>query len=431
MYIYNGIQDSLEKIDSSLIRDEYKLKVFSQYLLPAIRYKLTVHEITETNLVKMDALGDRYMKKWLHLPQSGTLAVIHMPEGLNIKSFSHIYKESHAVSHASSRMKADDAVNVALTSRVARECRWTRKNSIAMYSETHYQEVTNTTELMPENTTLQYVKNKVKQNISAEFQNMWHNHIKHLLVQGRFLEILHIEKTHISWRSLIYNLPRGVLQFAVNASIDTLATNANLKRWGKRSNAKCGLCGQRETLHHVLNNCEHMLDRYLWRHNSVISYLKVLLSEQMPPDSELHVDLPGEMTGISTIPTDIMVTNQKPDLVIVNRRTKVCLILELSVPFEMNITNTHQRKVDRYKTLISDIEDNGYQVEYYPLEIGSRGYLDKDNAKRLKSFLRDASSDLRFNHVKSSLLKIVLIASYIVYHSKYEECWQNPMYICI
>ena len=71
---------------------------------------------------------------------------------------------------------------------------------------------------------------------------MWQNHIKSLTVQGRFLDILNLENTHLTWRSYIYDLPRGILQFAINASIDTLATNANLKRWSKRKNALCHLC---------------------------------------------------------------------------------------------------------------------------------------------------------------------------------------------
>ncbi len=117
------------------------------------------------------------------------------------------------------------------------------------------------------------VKKTIKKNINDEFQDMWHNHIKLLLVQGRFLDLMNIKESFITWRSLIYNLPCGILQFAINASIDTLATNTNLKRWGKRGNSKCELCGGRETLHHILNHYNAMLDRYLWHHNSILSYL--------------------------------------------------------------------------------------------------------------------------------------------------------------
>ena len=83
---------------------------------------------------------------------------------------------------------------------------------------------------------------------------LWYDHIKSLLVQGRFIELLHLEDNHVTWKSVCFNQPRNILKFAVNASIDTLATNANLKRWGKRSNSTCSLCKNHETLHIVLNN---------------------------------------------------------------------------------------------------------------------------------------------------------------------------------
>ncbi len=67
----------------------------------------TVHDISGTNLKKQDSMTDGMIKMWLSMPTSGTLAIIHANEGLNIKSISHLYKETHVNSHATSRLKAD------------------------------------------------------------------------------------------------------------------------------------------------------------------------------------------------------------------------------------------------------------------------------------------------------------------------------------
>ncbi len=416
----------MESINNTLIRDEYKLKVYTRYLIPAIRFKLTVHEITTTNLTKLDLMCDGYVKRWLSMPQSGTRAVIHASEALNIKSVSHIYKEAHAVSHTSSRLKADQTVNVALDSRIARESAWVRKGSVSMYSEDQYQSAIASCDTDDPNL-LVTTKKKVKDNINQEFSTMWHEHIKSLTVQGRFLELLHMENTHITWRSIIFNLPRGILQFAINAAIDTLATNANLKRWGKRRNARCDLCTQRETLHHVLNHCEFLLERYTWRHNSILNFIINIVS--CNDHEAIYSDLAGMMTGCSTVPVDITVTAQKPDLVIVNRHDKTVTILELSVPFELNIESTHQRKINRYQNLILDIESEGYHVKYYALEIGSRGYISPENIQRLKSFVKKHVSNFKFNSVKDSICKIALVSSFVIYHSKFEKDWINPTYV--
>ena len=41
-------------------------------------------------------------------------------------------------------------------------------------------------------------------------------------------------KTYNSYNN--NNIPQGVLKFAVNAAIDSLPSNKNLYRWGKRMN---------------------------------------------------------------------------------------------------------------------------------------------------------------------------------------------------
>ena len=337
----------------------------------------------------------------------------------------------HAISHVTSRLKADKTVNTALNSRVAREQQWTRKGSVTSYSENHFNMIESDIPNEMTRANVDTIKAKVKNNVSQEFHAMWHNHIKTLVIQGRFLEILSLEQSHISWRSIIYNLPRGILKFAVNASIDTLATNANLKRWGKRSNAKCGLCQKRETLHHTLNNCETMLDRYLWRHNSIISYMHGIIKSGASLESNLDIysDLPGEHLGASTVPIDILVTAQKPDIFIVDRTNQKCILFELSVPFEININSTHDIKVQRYKNLVSDLKDNGYDVDYYPVEIGSRGFISKDNENRLKSLLRKTAKHVKYNQFKNTVCKIVLISSFAIFHSKFEDSWTSPPYV--
>ncbi len=86
--------------NNCLIRNECKLNIYSQDVLPAIRFKVTGHELLNTNMSTLDALSDSYIKKWLHIPQSDTLAIIQAKEGLNITCLSHLYREVHIISYA-------------------------------------------------------------------------------------------------------------------------------------------------------------------------------------------------------------------------------------------------------------------------------------------------------------------------------------------
>ncbi len=113
-------------------------------------------------------------------------------------------------------------------------------------------------------------------------------------------------------------------------------------------NSKCELCGVREKyLYHILNHCHAMLDRYLWCHNSILSFLYSLALSGNITDNIIYSDLSDANmpSGISIISIDITITTQQPDLVIVNKINSTTTILELFVPFETNISHTHKRKL--------------------------------------------------------------------------------------
>ena len=129
------------------------------------------------------------------------------------------------------------------------------------------------------------------------------------------------EENCISWKSFLWDIPQGVLKFAINAGINTLPTFDNLKRWGKRVNNRCPFCGNIQTLLHVLSGCSVALDqgRYTWRHNSVLNSIIDSIRPALGPSFKLFSDLPGyEAPHGGTIPPHILVTNLRPDLFIVS-----------------------------------------------------------------------------------------------------------------
>ena len=55
---------------------------------------------------------------------------------------------------------------------------------------------------------------------------------------------------------------RGLMKFALNAATDTLPHNSNLALWRRSEgfSSNCKLCGKRQTLLHVLNDCPVALE---------------------------------------------------------------------------------------------------------------------------------------------------------------------------
>ncbi len=109
-------------------------------------------------------------------------------------------------SHAKSRLKADTQVNVALDTWLEHKIKWTRKNSFTVYSERQFHQAIDS--VLDDQQSVKQVKKTIKKNINDEFQDMCHNHIKTLLVQRRFLDLINIKECFITLHSLIYNLFR-------------------------------------------------------------------------------------------------------------------------------------------------------------------------------------------------------------------------------
>ena len=62
------------------------------------------------------------------------------------------------------------------------------------------------------------------------------------------------------WKSYMFDMKKGTLKFLLNASIDTLPTDANLVNWNKKTSDKCVQCKCRESTLHILNACKVLLD---------------------------------------------------------------------------------------------------------------------------------------------------------------------------
>ena len=73
---FDGVSEKLtcfiQNIDSSQIRKEYKLHVYIDYVVPSLRFMLTVHEICDNQLQQLDHIHTNAIKSWLGL-------VIHAP----------------------------------------------------------------------------------------------------------------------------------------------------------------------------------------------------------------------------------------------------------------------------------------------------------------------------------------------------------------
>ena len=224
----------------------------------------------------------------------------------------------------------------------------------------------------------------------------------------------------------MFNLPRNVLKFAVNACIDSLPSYSNLSRWGKRLSSKCPFCPNTTgTLHHILSHCPSMLERYTWRHNNILKVLQSTIMNTETEDLSVYCDIGGHTIAGGTIPPHILVTNQRPDLVMVWNDPKQIMLVELTVPFESNIKDAHSRKIDRYKALVQDLNETDYDTSYEAIEVGQRGFIDAENKTRIKQILAKCNGNKKPKEIINDLSKAALLASFVIFYSRHDQTWSD------
>ena len=139
-------------------------------------------------------------------------------------------------------------------------------------------------------------------------------------------------------------LPRNIYNYTVRYMNETLPSLSNLFRWGKSLTASCSQCRHVQTTKHVLSGCSSCLDRYTWRHNSVLLNLANVLQ---PFVKKTFVDLPGRFST----PDIITGPSLRPDMIVIDKSNRM-YIIELTVGHESNAESNTKRKAEKYSQLL-------------------------------------------------------------------------------
>ncbi|CAB3993797.1 Hypothetical predicted protein, partial [Paramuricea clavata] len=102
-----------------------------------------------------------------------------------------------------------------------------------------------------------------------------------------------------------------------------------------------------ETLLHIVAGCQFYLDRFTWRHNSVLNFLAHQL--QIVDGSTLYADLNGFKS-----PSILTGDTYRPDLLLSCSNGSL-YVVELTTGYETNLKNNVIRKKDKYRELLRQL----------------------------------------------------------------------------
>ena len=344
-----AIQDIIQPLQTFPLPNRDKVQLYRSFALPKMRWVLLVQDLLPTALKRLTAATESNLKDWWHLPRSTSRDALRLLTG--IPALSEVADQMQVTKYSIAGSSRDPLVTNVLETRKANGYRPLRRLSKTFGGS------------IP----------KSRQEAMAKLKAAQHDQllevVSKLLVQGAWFKLGTSLEADKQWRSIMWSLPPNVQQFATKAALDVLPTKANLLRWKVGCDSACQNCGVKETLHHILNHCTHLLNAgaYTWRHNSILQHLLPHIRRQYP-NSKVQADLPGQ-TYLLPFACD---TAWRPDIVVHHDELHVDFV-ELTVPFEPNAAAAHDRKTTKYTPLMAQAKNEGLIPRLHCIEMGSRG----------------------------------------------------------
>ena len=378
------LDSMLTRVDSSLVTPQQKLRLYKFGVCPRLSWRLLVNTFTTTWLERtLQPIATRYLKRWCGLTKSANTSIMYLPSkhsGLSLPSIVSLYRKYQTTRMAQLFTSADAGVRKAA--------------SLSLKAEQGSQRMTFRPAAMVENirgvngiADRKSLLRAVKSSLADEEETILHQRLTNLPAQGEMARRWEHNSPTV-WVKAVQMLPSEAMKYSLNATLDTLPTNSNLQRWGKKSYNTCTLCkNTRQTLAHVLNNCPVAMDlrRYSRRHDQVLATFGDFIKKHLPPSFSCTIDLP---TITYHYPHHITPTTLRPDIVWWSDVEKQLWLFELTVSYETAVADAAQRKKTKYNDLIESARRAGYRSELITIEVGSRGMLSDEDFDTLKRALK-------------------------------------------
>jgi hypothetical protein len=413
----------LRAVDKSGLPGKFKAWCYQHGVLPKLLWPMLIYEIPTSTAEALERRISSYLRRWLGVPRSfssiglySTGSKLQLPlkglteeykatkvravlmlrdsidkkiseAGIEVRT-GRKWKASEAVAEAESRLKHQDIVGTVTQGRLGLGCipkmRW--KN--ASTKERRY-----------------LVQKEIKERVEEDRQTK----AVAMKKQGSWLHWESSMSRKLTWND-IWMMESSRISFLLRSVYDVLPSPTNLYNWGLVDDATCKLCQKPANLEHVLSACKTALTdgRYTWRHDQV---LKVIADgfdksrRQVRPirkkvefinfqraggsgktgktvsqgllstasDWQLRADIHTQLQ----FPTNIAITNSRPDIVLWSEASKQVVIIELTVPWEDRLEEAHERKLSKYQQLVDDCRMNGWKSWCLPVEVGCRGFIGK------------------------------------------------------
>ena len=410
----------LSSIDSSFLPGKFKVWCWHFGLLPKLMWPLTVYDVALSRVEIIEMRINKMVRKWLGVSKGlssvalyGKTTKLQLPlvslveefkvgkvrlQSMLVESKDQTIRENPPDLQSGQKWRVADAMNMTTAMTQYNEVRGvirSGRRGLGL-AETSFRSV-------QKGATLRVLREQEVRNLEEESRLAT---AVQQGQQGRWLNWEGVEQRVVSWNDW-WRMSPFHLKFLLQCSYDVASSPANLKNWKLLNSPACGLCGEYGNLRHLLSGCKKALASgwYTFRHNLVLEVIQKAVQDayvpvrqkkgicfvregDVPAAKRKEVNMKNQrrwaMSVDSTLPGHIILSSQRPDLVLIDEETSHVVLGELTVAWEEGVDEAHQRKLLRYQDLASDIEGNGFTCDVFAIELGCRGFP----GASLRKFLR-------------------------------------------
>ena len=231
--------------------------------------------------------------------------------------------------------------------------------------------------------------------------------ISRMKLHGQFEENTKESKSEESWtwlrKGTLKRETESLIMAAQEQALNTNSVKRNIYKMDVSD--KCRLCGKKtESVTHIVSACEVIANKgYKRRHDKVCLNLHWQLCKKYgfpvadrwyrhEPEGAIENDR-AKILWDFMVQCDIQIEHRKPDIIVIDKKDKMCKIIDVACPGDHNLVEKRNEKMNRYADLRLEIARMwNIKTIVVPIIIGALGSIPKDIHKFLK--LLDIDYDL-------------------------------------
>jgi hypothetical protein len=203
---------------------------------------------------------------------------------------------------------------------------------------------------------------------------------RQLECQGRLARVTNVDHSLSSSHLTNLHLSDALVKFIIKARLQLLECNARLHTYYPEAvPQQCPRCGFFiETVSHLLNGCPKSKNSIQNRHNRVLDIIHRAVRDSNQ-GADIILDSPVTPSKFDDFSRDSFdgITSNRPDLCIIDKLNKTCMIAEVAVPFDVFLEDCYTNKFNKYFPLSQRIVELGYSCKVVVLLVGSLGLVHK------------------------------------------------------